>query len=389
MNTRVRSLDFGLGETADLLRDQVETFAAREIAPRAAEIDRHNEFPAELWRKLGNLGLLGITVEPVYGGAGMGYLEHVVAMEEISRASASVGLSYGAHSNLCVNQIRRNGTEAQRRRYLPALISGEQVGALAMSEPGAGSDVVGMRTRADKHGDSYVLNGNKMWITNGPDADVLVIYAKTDPAAGPRGITAFLVEKGFKGFSTAQKLDKLGMRGSNTCELVFEDCEVPGENVLGAVGRGVNVLMSGLDYERVVLAGGPLGIMRACIDVVLPYMHERKQFGQPIGEFQIMQAKLADMYTTMNAARAYVYAVAKACDRGETTRKDAASAILFASERATSMSLEAIQCLGGNGYINDYPTGRLLRDAKLYEIGAGTSEVRRMLIGRELFNETA
>jgi isovaleryl-CoA dehydrogenase len=389
MNTRVRSLDFGLGETADLLRDQVETFAAREIAPRAAEIDRHNEFPAELWRKLGNLGLLGITVEPVYGGAGMGYLEHVVTMEEISRASASVGLSYGAHSNLCVNQIRRNGTEAQRRRYLPALISGEQVGALAMSEPGAGSDVVGMRTRADKHGDSYVLNGNKMWITNGPDADVLVIYAKTDPAAGPRGITAFLVEKGFKGFSTAQKLDKLGMRGSNTCELVFEDCEVPGENVLGAVGRGVNVLMSGLDYERVVLAGGPLGIMRACIDVVLPYMHERKQFGQPIGEFQIMQAKLADMYTTMNAARAYVYAVAKACDRGETTRKDAASAILFASERATSMSLEAIQCLGGNGYINDYPTGRLLRDAKLYEIGAGTSEVRRMLIGRELFNETA
>jgi isovaleryl-CoA dehydrogenase len=389
MNTRVRSLDFGLGETADLLRDQVETFAAREIAPRAAEIDRHNEFPAELWRKLGNLGLLGITVEPVYGGAGMGYLEHVVTMEEISRASASVGLSYGAHSNLCVNQIRRNGTEAQRRRYLPALISGEQVGALAMSEPGAGSDVVGMRTRADKHGDSYVLNGNKMWITNGPDADVLVIYAKTDPAAGPRGITAFLVEKGFKGFSTAQKLDKLGMRGSNTCELVFEDCEVPGENVLGAVGHGVNVLMSGLDYERVVLAGGPLGIMRACIDVVLPYMHERKQFGQPIGEFQIMQAKLADMYTTMNAARAYVYAVAKACDRGETTRKDAASAILFASERATSMSLEAIQCLGGNGYINDYPTGRLLRDAKLYEIGAGTSEVRRMLIGRELFNETA
>jgi isovaleryl-CoA dehydrogenase len=389
MNTRVRSLDFGLGETADLLRDQVETFAAREIAPRAAEIDRHNEFPAELWRKLGNLGLLGITVEPVYGGAGMGYLEHVVAMEEISRASASVGLSYGAHSNLCVNQIRRNGTEAQRRRYLPALISGEQVGALAMSEPGAGSDVVGMRTRADKHGDSYVLNGNKMWITNGPDADVLVIYAKTDPAAGPRGITAFLVEKGFKGFSTAQKLDKLGMRGSNTCELVFEDCEVPGENVLGAVGRGVNVLMSGLDYERVVLAGGPLGIMRACIDVVLPYMHERKQFGQPIGEFQIMQAKLADMYTTMNAARAYVYAVAKACDRGETTRKDAASAILFASERATSMSLEAIQCLGGNGYINDYPTGRLLRDAKLYEIGAGTSEIRRMLIGRELFNEAA
>jgi isovaleryl-CoA dehydrogenase len=389
MNTRVRSLDFGLGETADLLRDQVETFAAREIAPRAAEIDRHNEFPAELWRRLGDLGLLGITVEPEYGGVGMGYLEHVVAMEEISRASASIGLSYGAHSNLCVNQIRRNGTEAQRLRYLPALISGEQVGALAMSEPGAGSDVVGMRTRADKHGDCYLLNGSKMWITNGPDADVLVIYAKTDPVAGPRGITAFLVEKGFKGFSTAQKLDKLGMRGSNTCELVFEDCEVPGENVLGEVGRGVNVLMSGLDYERVVLAGGPLGIMRACIDVVLPYMHERKQFGQRIGEFQIMQAKLADMYTTMNAARAYVYAVAKACDRRETTRKDAASAILFASERATWMALEAIQCLGGNGYINDYPTGRLLRDAKLYEIGAGTSEIRRMLIGRELFNEAA
>jgi isovaleryl-CoA dehydrogenase len=389
MNNRIRMLDFGLGETADLLRDQVETFAADEIAPRAAEIDAQNAFPPDMWRKLGDLGLLGITVEPDYGGAGMGYLEHVVAMEEISRASASVGLSYGAHSNLCVNQIRRNGTEAQRKRYLPRLISGEHVGALAMSEPGAGSDVVGMRTRADRRGDRYVLNGNKMWITNGPDADVLVIYAKTDPSAGPRGITAFLVEKGFKGFSTAQKLDKLGMRGSNTCELVFQDCEVPEENVLGQVGRGVNVLMSGLDYERAVLAGGPIGIMRACLDVVLPYVHERRQFGQPIGEFQIMQAKLADMYTTMNAARAYVYAVAKACDRGETARKDAASAILFSAEKATWMALEAIQCLGGNGYINDYPTGRLLRDAKLYEIGAGTSEIRRMLIGRELYNETA
>ena len=382
-------LDFDLGETVDMLRGQVQAFAADEIAPRAADIDRENAFPADLWRKMGDLGVLGITVEEEYGGAGMGYLEHVVAMEEISRASASVGLSYGAHSNLCVNQIRRNGNESQRRRYLPRLVSGEHVGALAMSETGAGSDVVGMRTRADLKGDRYVLNGNKMWITNGPDADVLVIYAKTDPAAGARGITAFLVEKGFKGFSTAQKLDKLGMRGSNTCELVFRDCEVPEENVLAEVGRGVNVLMSGLDYERAVLAAGPLGIMQACMDAVLPYVHERKQFGQAIGEFQIMQAKLADMYTTMNAAKAYVYAVARACDRGRTTRKDAAGAILFAAEKATWMALEAIQCLGGNGYINDYPTGRLLRDAKLYEIGAGTSEIRRMLIGRELFTETA
>ncbi len=386
---RLPGLDFNLGETADMLRDQVAGFAATEIAPRAAVIDRENDFPADLWRKMGALGVLGITVEEEYGGAGMGYLEHVVAMEEISRASASVGLSYGAHSNLCVNQIRRNGTEAQKRRYLPGLIAGEQVGALAMSEPGAGSDVVGMRTRAEKRGDRFVLNGSKMWITNGPNADTLVVYAKTDPTPGPRGITAFLIEKGFSGFSTAQKLDKLGMRGSNTCELVFEDCEVPEENVLGAVGRGVNVLMSGLDYERAVLAAGPLGIMQACMDAVMPYVHERKQFGQPIGEFQLMQGKIADMYTTMNASRAYVYAVARACDRGETTRKDAAGAILYAAEKATWMALEAIQALGGNGYINDYPTGRLLRDAKLYEIGAGTSEIRRMLIGRELFRETA
>jgi isovaleryl-CoA dehydrogenase len=383
------SLDFGLGETADMLRGQVEAFAADEIAPRAAAIDRDNDFPGDLWRKMGALGVLGITVEEEYGGAGMGYLEHVVAMEEISRASASVGLSYGAHSNLCVNQIRRNGSEAQKRKYLPRLIGGEHVGALAMSEPGAGSDVVGMRTRADKRGGRFVLNGSKMWITNGPNADVLVVYAKTDPEAGPRGITAFLIERGFKGFSTAQKLDKLGMRGSNTCELVFQDCEVPEENVLGAVGAGVNILMSGLDYERAVLAAGPLGIMQACMDAVVPYVHERKQFGQPIGEFQLMQGKIADMYTTMNASRAYVYAVAKACDRGQTTRKDAAGAILYAAEKATWMALEAIQALGGNGYINDYPTGRLLRDAKLYEIGAGTSEIRRMLIGRELFRETA
>ncbi|MFO1056820.1 MAG: isovaleryl-CoA dehydrogenase [Dongiaceae bacterium] len=386
---RFPSLDFNLGETADLLREQVSSFAAAEIAPRAAEIDRSNEFPMELWPRMGELGLLGITVEEDYGGAGMGYLEHVVAMEEISRGSASVGLSYGAHSNLCVNQIRRNGSEDQKRRFLPGLIAGTAVGALAMSEPGSGSDVVSMRTRAERIGDRYRLNGGKMWITNGPDADVLVVYAKTNPDAGPRGITAFLVEKGMKGFSTAQKLDKLGMRGSNTCELVFEDCEVPAENVLGAVDGGVRVLMSGLDYERAVLAAGPLGIMQACLDVVLPYVHERRQFGQAIGEFQLMQGKLADMYTTASAARAYVYAVARACDRGEATRKDAAGAILYAAEKATWMALEAIQALGGNGYINDYPTGRLLRDAKLYEIGAGTSEIRRMLIGRELFAETA
>jgi isovaleryl-CoA dehydrogenase len=384
-----KMLDFDVGETADMLRRQVETFAADEIAPRAAAIDRENDFPADLWRKFGDMGLLGITVDEDHGGTGMGYLEHVIAMEEISRASASVGLSYGAHSNLCVNQINRNGSEEQKRRYLPKLISGEHVGALAMSEPGAGSDVVSMRLRADKRGDRYVLNGTKMWITNGPNADVLVVYAKTDPEAGSRGITAFLIERGFKGFSTHQKLDKLGMRGSNTCELVFQDCEVPEENIMGQIGRGVNVLMSGLDYERAVLSAGPLGIMQACLDVVLPYVHERKQFGQSIGEFQLIQGKLADMYTTMNAARAYVYAVAKACDRGQTTRKDAAGAILYAAERATWMALEAIQCLGGNGYINDYPTGRLLRDAKLYEIGAGTSEIRRMLIGRELFQETA
>ena len=383
------SLNFDLGETADMLRDSVRAFAADEIAPRAAEIDRQNQFPMDLWQKLGALGVLGVTVPEEYGGAGLGYLEHVVAMEEISRASASVGLSYGAHSNLCVNQIKLNGTEAQKRRYLPKLVSGEHVGALAMSEPGAGSDVVSMRLRADRKGDRFILNGTKMWITNGPDASTLVVYAKTEPAAGPKGITAFIIEQGFKGFSTAQKLDKLGMRGSNTCELVFEDCEVPEENVLGALNQGVRVLMAGLDYERSVLAGGPLGIMQACMDAVIPYIHERKQFGQPIGEFQLMQGKLADMYTVMNAARAYVYAVNKACDRGETTRKDAAGAILYAAEKATWMALEAIQCLGGNGYINEYPTGRLLRDAKLYEIGAGTSEIRRMLIGRELFKETA
>jgi len=382
------ALNFHLGETADMLRATVQQFAAAEIAPRAAEIDHSNRFPGDLWRKLGDLGLLGITVEEEYGGTAMGYLAHVVAMEEISRASASVGLSYGAHSNLCVNQIRRNGSEAQKRKYLPKLVSGEHVGALAMSEPGSGSDVVSMRTRADYKDGRFVLNGSKMWITNGPDADTLVIYAKTDLKAGPRGITAFLVEKGMKGFTTAQKLDKLGMRGSNTCELVFDDCEVPAENVLAEEGRGVNVLMSGLDYERAVLAGGPLGIMDACLDVVLPYVHERQQFGQPIGEFQLMQGKVADMYTTMNACKAYVYAVAQACDRGETTRKDAAGAILYAAEKATWMAGEAIQALGGNGYINEFATGRLWRDAKLYEIGAGTSEIRRMLIGRELFNET-
>ena len=386
MNTP--TLDFGLGETIAILRETVAAFAVGEIAPRAADIDRSNEFPNDLWRSLGTLGVLGITVEEEYGGTNIGYLAHVVAMEEISRASASVGLSYGAHSNLCVNQIRRNGSPAQKKYYLPKLVSGEHVGALAMSEPGAGSDVVSMKLRADRKGDRYVLNGTKMWITNGPDADTLVVYAKTDAAAGARGITAFIVEKSFKGFSTAQKLDKLGMRGSNTCELVFQDCVVPAENALGEPGKGVNVLMSGLDYERAVLAGGPLGIMQACMDVVLPYMHERKQFGQPIGEFQLMQGKLADLYTTMNACKSYAYAVGRACDEGKVTRKDAAGVILYTAEKATWMALEAIQCLGGVGYTNDYPTGRLLRDAKLYEIGAGTSEIRRMLIGRELFEET-
>ena len=381
--------DFGLGETAEAIREQVANFTADEIAPRAADIDRDNDFPADLWRKMGDLGILGITVEEEDGGAGLGYLEHVVALEEVSRGSASVGLSYVAHSNLCVNQIRRNATAEQKKKFLPKLISGEHVGALAMSETGAGSDVVGMKLRADKKGDRYVLNGSKMWITNGPDADTLVVYAKTDINAGPRGITAFLVEKGFKGFSVAQKLDKLGMWGSNTCELIFENCEVPAENVLGQVGSGVNVLMSGLDYERAVLAAGPLGIMQACMDVVLPYIHERKQFGTAIGEFQLVQGKIADMYTTMNACKAYVYSVAKACDAGKTTRYDAAGAILYAAEKATLVALDAIQLLGGNGYINDYPTGRLLRDAKLYEIGAGTSEIRRMLIGRELFQQTA
>ena len=380
--------DFGLGPDLDMLRQTVSGFAQDRIAPRADQIDRSNEFPRELWPQMGELGLHGITVEEEYGGAGLGYLAHCVAMEEISRASAAVGLSYGAHSNLCVNQIRRNGNEAQKRKYLPKLVSGAHVGALAMSEPEAGSDVVSMRTRAEKKGDRYILNGSKMWITNGPIADTLVIYAKTDPTAGPRGITAFLVEKGTKGFTSAQKLDKLGMRGSDTSELVFTDCEVPAENVLGKVGGGSNVLMSGLDYERVVLAAGPLGIMQACMDVVLPYVHDRQQFGQPIGSFQLMQAKLADMYVTMNAAKAYVYSVARACDQGRTTREDAAGAILHASERASWMALEAIQCLGGNGYINDFPTGRLLRDAKLYEIGAGTSEIRRMLIGREIFEKT-
>jgi isovaleryl-CoA dehydrogenase len=381
------NLNFNLGATIDLLREAVRDFAAQEIAPLAAEIDRSNEFPNELWPKLGEMGLLGITVPEAYGGSGMGYLAHIVAMEEISRASASVGLSYGAHSNLCVNQINRNGSDAQKQKYLPKLISGEHIGALAMSEPNAGSDVVSMRMRAEKQGDKYILNGTKMWITNGPDADVIVVYAKTDPQAGSKGMTTFIVEKSF-GFKVAQKLDKLGMRGSNTGELVFEDVEVPEENVLGQVGRGAAVLMSGLDYERAVLSGGPLGIMQACIDLVVPYIHERKQFGQSIGEFQLIQGKMADMYTTLNACKAYVYAVGAACDRGETTRKDAAGAILYSAEKATQMALDAIQILGGNGYMNEYPAGRLLRDAKLYEIGAGTSEIRRMLIGRELFNET-
>lgn len=380
--------DFGLGEDIDMLRDSVRRFSQEKIAPRADEIDRKNEFPRDLWPKLGDLGLLGITVEEKWGGSGLGYLEHCVAMEEISRASGSIGLSYGAHSNLCVNQIRRNGSNDQKKRYLPKLISGAHVGALAMSEPGAGSDVVSMRTRADKKGSKYILNGSKMWITNGPIAEVIVVYAKTDATAGARGITAFLVEKKFKGFSTAQKLDKLGMRGSDTGELVFQDCEVPEENVLGAIGNGVNILMSGLDYERVVLAAGPLGLMQAAIDLVIPYVHDRKQFGQPIGRFQLIQGKLADMYVGMNAAKAYVYAVARACDEGRTTREDAAGAILFASEKATQMALDAIQTLGGNGYINEFPAGRILRDAKLYEIGAGTSEIRRMLIGRELFEKT-
>jgi isovaleryl-CoA dehydrogenase len=388
MISSYKGLNFDLGETVDMIREQVNAFARDEIAPRAAEIDEKNEFPNELWRKFGDLGLLGITVDEKYGGSGLGYVEHVIAMEEISRASASVALSYGAHSNLCVNQIFRNGTEEQKMKYLPKLCSGEHIGALAMSEPNAGSDVVSMKLRAEKKGDKYILNGNKMWITNGPDAHTYVIYAKTDVNAGSKGITAFIVERGFKGFSQAQKLDKLGMRGSNTCELVFEDCEVPQENVLGQVGRGVQVLMSGLDYERVVLSAGPLGIMQSCMDVVVPYIHDRKQFGQSIGEFQLVQGKVADMYTRMNAARSYVYMVAKACDRGETTRKDAAGVILYAAELATQMALDAIQLLGGNGYINEYPTGRLLRDAKLYEIGAGTSEIRRMLIGRELFTES-
>ena len=381
--------NFDLGETADILRESVSAFAQNEIAPRAADIELANDFPEDLWRKLGDIGVLGVTVEEEYGGSGMGYLEHVVALEEVSRASAAVGLSYGAHSNLCVNQIKLNGSNEQKHKYLPKLVSGEHVGALAMSEAGAGSDVVGMTTRAEKKGDRYILNGTKMWITNGPNANTLVVYAKTAPDAHQRGITAFIIEKGMKGFSTSPKLDKMGMRGSNTCELVFEDCEVPVENVLGTENRGVNVLMSGLDYERAVLAAGPIGIMQACMDVVIPYIHERKQFGQPIGEFQLMQGKLADMYVAMNASKSYVYSVAKACDRGEVTRKDAAGAILYASEKASWMASEAIQCLGGNGYTNDYPTGRLLRDAKLYEIGAGTSEIRRMLIGRELYKDTA
>ncbi|MEQ5833624.1 isovaleryl-CoA dehydrogenase [Marinobacter sp. NFXS9] len=388
MKSQYTSLNFGLGETVDMLRDQVNQFATDRIAPRAADVDRDNLFPNELWPQLGEMGLLGMTVSEEYGGSGMGYLAHTVAMEEISRASASIGLSYGAHSNLCVNQIFRNGNDEQKAKYLPKLVSGEHVGALAMSEPNAGSDVVSMKLRADKKGDRYILNGNKMWITNGPDANTYVIYAKTDTSKGPHGITAFIVERDWKGFSRGQKLDKLGMRGSNTCELIFEDVEVPEENILGQENGGVRVLMSGLDYERVVLSGGPIGIMQACLDNVVPYVHERKQFDQPIGEFQLIQGKLADMYTELAACRAYLYSVAQACDRGETTRKDAAGVILYTSERATKMALEAIQILGGNGYINEFPTGRLLRDAKLYEIGAGTQEVRRMLIGRELFNES-
>jgi isovaleryl-CoA dehydrogenase len=388
MHTPYKPLDFGLDDELNMLRDQVNAFARDEIAPRAAEIDEKNEFPNDLWQKFGDMGLLGITVSDEDGGSGMGYLAHCIAVEEISRASASVGLSYGAHSNLCVNQLKINASAEQKARYLPKLISGEHVGALAMSEPGAGSDVVSMKLRARKEGDKYILNGNKMWITNGPDADVLVVYAKTDPEAGSKGITAFIIEKGMPGFSTAQKLDKLGMRGSNTCELVFQDCEVPEANVLGEVGKGVRVLMSGLDYERTVLAAGPIGIMQAALDVVVPYVHERKQFDQPIGEFQLVQGKIADMYTTLNACRAYLYAVAAACDRGQTSRKDAAGVILYCAEKATQVALDAIQLLGGNGYINEYPTGRLLRDAKLYEIGAGTSEIRRMLIGREIFNES-
>ncbi len=388
MNTLYPTLNFGLGEDIDMLRDQVYQFAKNEIAPLAAQADEDNQFPNALWPKLGEMGLLGVTVSEQYGGSEMGYLAHTVAMEEISRASAGIGLSYGAHSNLCVNQIFKNGTDAQREKYLPKLVSGEHIGALAMSEPNAGSDVVSMKLRAEKRGDKYVLNGNKMWITNGPDAHTFVIYAKTDTSAGAKGITAFIVEKDYPGFSQAQKLDKLGMRSSNTCELIFEDCEVPAENILGEEGKGVNVLMSGLDYERLVLSGGPLGIMQACMDAVVPYIHEREQFGQSIGQFQLIQGKIADMYTQMNAARAYVYTVAKSCDRGETTRKDAAGAILYSAELATKMALDAIQLLGGNGYVNEYPTGRLLRDAKLYEIGAGTSEIRRMLIGRELFKES-
>ena len=388
MNAPYPTLNFGLGEDIDMLRDHVYQFAQNEIAPLAEKADEDNAFPNALWPKLGEMGLLGVTVSEQYGGSDMGYLAHTVAMEEVSRASAGIGLSYGAHSNLCVNQIFRNGNDAQREKYLPKLVSGEHIGALAMSEPNAGSDVVSMKLRAEKKGDKYILNGNKMWITNGPDAHTFVIYAKTDPSAGPRGITAFIVERGFAGFSQAQKLDKLGMRSSNTCELVFEDCEVPAENIMGKEGDGVRILMSGLDYERLVLSGGPLGIMQACMDAVVPYIHDREQFGQSIGQFQLVQGKVADMYTQMNAARAYVYAVARSCDRGETTRKDAAGAILYSAELATKMALDAIQLLGGNGYINEYPTGRLLRDAKLYEIGAGTSEIRRMLIGRELFKES-